>query len=270
MKKIVLAVCSFVALAFAGCKSVGANLILGDWNLVHYKINGSPVEISAASVSIAATGKNAKISGFSGVNRFSGSCRIEGNKFSAKDDFATTRMAGSKEDMEFERAFLASLNGADSVSVKTEDEKQVLCISNSTEKSELLFERAVITGFDWVLTAILKGDGVVSVNAEKNELPTFKFLDDENISGFSGVNYFSMNCKIDENKHKISFTRGAATLMASGSPEATELEYQIFENIGKVKFYSISGNNLAIYSKDGKILFEFVKDSNPDSNQNSI
>ncbi len=259
MKKIILAFCSFAALFFAGCKSNGSVLFLGDWNLIRCNIGGAPVEFSEGSVSISADGKNVKVSGFSGVNRFSGSCKIDGNKFSAVDSFISTKMAGRKEDMEFERAFLASLNRADGISVKTENEKQVLCISNSAEKSEFIFERATINDVAWVLTAILKGDGVVSVNAEKNELPFLKFSGDGNISGFSGVNYFTMSYVIDENKKKLSFTRGAATLMASGSPEATELEYQFFENIGRVRFYSISGKELTIYSKDRKILFEFVK-----------
>ncbi len=266
MKKIVLAVCAFVSLAFAGCKSGGADSVLGDWTLVQYNINGNPVEFSLASVSIAAGGKNARISGFSGVNTFSGICKIDGNKFSAKDDFVLTRMSGSKKDMEFERTFLASLSIADGVSVKTENEKQVLRISNSTEKSELIFERASINDTDWVLSAILKGDGVVSVSAEKKSLPTLRFSKDGSVAGFSGVNYYTMAYVIDENKHKLSFTRGAVTLMASGDLEATELERQIFENIGKVKFYSISGQNLTIYSKDGKILFEFVKNSSQGSN----
>lgn len=263
MKKVVFAFFSFAALVFAGCKAKGADLLLGDWNLIQYDIDGKPVDFSEASVSFEADGKNIKLSGFSGVNRFSGSCKVDGNNFAVGTDsgadFATTKMAGPKEDMEFERTFLASLSGADSVEVKIENEKQNLCIFNSSEKSKLVFQKASIKDNAWILSSVLQKDAVVSINVDKNEILTLEFTEEGKASGFSGVNYYTMNYTLDENRKKLSFTNGAATLMDSGNPVATELEHQFFMNIVKVKSYSISGENLTLCSKDGKILFEFVK-----------
>jgi len=47
--------------------------------------------------------------------------------------------------------------------------------------------------------------------------------------------------------------------MASGSKEAMELERLFFVNIDQADSYSVSGENLTIRSKDGKILLQFVK-----------
>ena len=260
MKKVVLAtVFAFAAAIFAGCKEKGADLVLGDWNLIQYNIEENAVDFSKASVSFAADGNGIKVSGFSGVNRFSGLCKVDGRKFAAGDGFVTTRMAGRKEDMEFERSFLKSLSGADGVEVKSEGEKQFLHISNSAEKSEMVFARASVKDSEWVLTSILKGDGVVSVNVEENEIPTLKFTEEGKAAGFSGVNYYTMGYSLDENGKKLSFTLGASTLMASGNPEAMELERQFFVNIDQADSYSVSGDNLTIRSKDGKILLQFVK-----------
>lgn len=262
MKKIVLAAAALVAAAvFAGCKEKSTDLVLGDWNLVQYNIEGKSVDVSKASVSFVADGKNFNISGFSGVNLFSGSCRINGRKLAIGDALVTTKMAGSKDDMKFEREFLASLGGADSVEVKSEGEKLFLHIFNSSEKSEMIFARASIKDSEWILTSILKGDGVVSVNVDEDELPTLKFTAEGKTAGFSGVNYYTMDYTLDENSKKLSFALGASTLMASGNPEAMELERQFFVNIDQADSYSISGENLTIRSKDGKILLEFVKKS---------
>lgn len=259
--KIFAAVFSFAAAFFSGCKGTDSSSIIGDWNLKGYYIEEKAVDFSEATISFAAEGKSLKVSGFSGVNLFSGSCKVNGNKFSSDSGFATTKMAGSKADMEFERAFLKSLDGADGISVKSENEKQVLRISNSAEKSELVFERASIKDSEWILTSILKGDGVVSVNVDEESLPTLNFSAEGKASGFSGVNYYTMDYALDENAKKLSFTLGASTLMASGSKEAQELEQQFYINIDQADSYSISGNNLTIRSKDGKILLEFVKNS---------
>lgn len=262
MKRIVLAAAAFVAaVVFAGCKEKGADLVLGEWNLVQYNVDGKSADVAKASVSFEADGKNLKVSGFSGVNLFSGSCKVNGRKLAFDDAFVTTKMAGSKDDMKFEREFLASLGGADGVEVKSEDEKLFLHVFNSSEKSEMVFARASVKDSEWILTSILKGDGVVSVNVDEDELPTLKFTEEGKAAGFSGVNYYTMDYTLDENSKKLSFALGASTLMASGNPEAMELERQFFVNVDQADSYSISGENLILRSKDGKILLEFVKKS---------
>lgn len=264
MKKIkfFVAVFSFISVVFLSCKSKEANLVLGDWNLVRYNLDGRSINFSKATISFDQTeSKSLKVSGFSGVNLFSGSYDVSGKKISSKSDFITTRMAGPKQDMEFERAFLASLNGAEGIEVKVENGKQVLYIYNSSEKSELAFEKSSIKDNAWILSSILKKDAVVSINVDENELPTLNFNAENKASGFSGVNYYNMDYTLDEENKKLSFTLGISTLMASGSKEAMELEQQFFINMDQVASYSISGNSLTLRSKDGKTLFVFIKES---------
>ena len=61
-----------------------------------------------------------------------------------------------------------------------------------------------------------------------------------------------------EKSRKISFTPDASTLMA-GDKDSMELETLFFESLEKAFSYSISGKNLTVYSKDGKILLEFIR-----------
>lgn len=262
MKKIKLltAVMSFAVLAFLGCKSKDAKQIEGDWNLVQYKIGEKQIDLSCATISISKDENlNIKVSGFSGVNSFSGLYKANGKKLRAEPGFISTKMMGSKEDMEFEKFFLNSAVGADSWKTKTQDGKILLCIFNSTENSELIFAKASIKDASWTLTAILKNNGVQSIDADKTKLPTLTFNEENKASGFSGVNYYSMDYNLDEAEKKLSFTLGASTLMASGSKEAQELEQQFYINLDQTASYSLVGNTLTLRSKDGKILLEFVK-----------
>ena len=259
MKKVIFAAAiALSAVIFAGCKTKGVDLVSGDWNLIQYNIEENAIALQEASVSFVSEGKELKVSGFSGVNLFSGSSAVSGNKISLNEDFASTKMAGSQEEMEFERKFLNSLGGADRLEVKSEGEKKFLHIFNSTEKSELVFESTSIKDSEWILAAILKGDGVVSLNTDKNERPSLKFTEKGKAAGFSGLNYFTADCRLDEKSRKISFTPDASTLMA-GDKDSMELETLFFESIEKAFSYSISGKNLTVYSKDGKILLEFIR-----------
>ena len=262
MKKtnFIMAIFSLLSVLIFGCKSKESNLVLGDWKLVRYEVCGKPVDFSRATISFSQEKKNAlTVSGFSGVNLFSGSLNVKGKKISSKPEFVTTRMAGRKEDMDFERKFLNSLTPANSLELKVENKRQLLRIVNSSEKSELVFERNSIKDETWVLCAILKNDGVVSISLDEDELPTLSFSEENKASGFSGVNYYTMDYSLDEENKKLSFTLGISTLMASGSKEAQELERQFFVNMDQVCSYSISGDSLTLRAKDGKILLEFIK-----------
>ena len=188
--KIFTAVMSFAMLAFLGCKSKDTKQIEGDWNLVQYKINEKKVEFSCATISLLQDENlNNKVSGFSGVNSFTGLYKANGKKLIAEPGFISTKMMGSKEDMEFERLFLNSAVGADSWKTKKQNGKILLCIYNSTENSELIFAKASIKDATWTLTAILKNNGVQSIDADQTELPTLTFNEENTASGFSGVNY---------------------------------------------------------------------------------
>ena len=258
--KIFTAVMSFAMLAFLGCKSKDTKQIEGDWNLVQYKINEKQVEFSCATISLLQDENlNIKVSGFSGVNSFSGLYKANGKKLIAEPGFISTKMMGSKEDMEFERLFLNSAVGADSWKTKKQNGKILLCIYNSTENSELIFAKASIKDTTWTLTAILKNNGVQSIDADQTELPTLTFNEENTASGFSGVNYYTMDYNLYEAAKKLSFKPGASTLMDSGSKEAQELEQQFYIYLDQTATYSIFGNTLTLRSKDGKTLLEFTK-----------
>ena len=258
--KVFFALASFATAMFLGCKSKDAKQIEGDWKLVQYKTAENQADLFCTTVSILQDENlDIKVSGFSGVNSFSGIFKVNGKKIHAEPGFITTKMMGSKESMKFERLFLNSALGADSWKIKKEDGQTLLCIFNSAENSEMVFARASIKDSSWTLAAILKNNGVQSIDADKAELPTLTFNEENRASGFSGVNYYTMDYNLDETSRKLSFNLGASTLMASGSKEAQELEQLFFINIDQADSYSMSGNFLSIFSKDGKCLLEFMK-----------
>lgn len=134
-----------------------------------------------------------------------------------------------------------------------------MCIYNSTENSELIFAKASIKDTTWTLTAILKNNGVQSIDADQTELPTLTFNEENTASGFSGVNYYTMDYNLYEAEKKLSFKPGASTLMDSGSKEAQKLEQQFYIYLDQTATYSLFGNTLTLRSKDGKTLLEFTK-----------
>ena len=121
--------------------------------------------------------------------------------------------------------------------VITADSKQEL--DNLTES---IFAKASIKDATWTLTAILKNNGVQSIDADQTELPTLTFNEENTASGFSGVNYYTMDYNLYEAAKKLSFKPGASTLMDSGSKEAQELEQQFYIYLDQTATYSLFGN----------------------------
>ena len=76
------------------------------------------------------------VAGNSGVNRFNGIVKVQGNKIII-ENLASTRMMGSEEEMEYENLFLQTLTGVSTFKIK--DNK--LKIINADKKLELNFIR---------------------------------------------------------------------------------------------------------------------------------
>ena len=96
--------------AVAGCSSAGGPPEGTQWKLAEWTISS----IDPADVTITATFADGQVSGNSGVNSYSGPCKLgPGDAFSA-GPFSGTTMAGPEPAMRAEKAYLTLLGQAKS------------------------------------------------------------------------------------------------------------------------------------------------------------
>jgi heat shock protein HslJ len=115
--------CCLVILALLGCRSTGSDgpVVLPldvNWLLTTMDTSDDVTIIVPGDVQPTLRfdwkGAEVVVSGFSGVNRYSGSCTTTEDGDIAFSPLATTRMAGSPGAMTLEQRFLAHLQGAKS------------------------------------------------------------------------------------------------------------------------------------------------------------
>jgi heat shock protein HslJ len=124
--KILTVACCLATLVLAGCRSAipkpDVDALLGvDWLLSSMRSGEESTAVAPGAqpptLRFDSGSEGVAVAGFSGVNRFTGTCTLleeGGLRFSP---LATTRMAGPPEAMELERSFLAQLQAARSFAV---------------------------------------------------------------------------------------------------------------------------------------------------------
>lgn len=80
---------------------------LGQWQLREGQYHGEPLSVDESSA-ITLTFQQDKVYGFSGVNQYQATVRIQGSQIEIRD-IVTTRMAGSVAQMRLESAYLSAL-----------------------------------------------------------------------------------------------------------------------------------------------------------------
>lgn len=239
--------CGFLA----SCASTPSNAQTeadGDWELVSFVKDGVAQSIAPATLSVTEKGSGSyAVSGFSGVNNYSGSLKADGNKIVVAPNLASTRMAGSQAAMEFESDYLDLLANAESWNVSG---KKLLLTGG---KSVAQFQKKFLEGSSWKLVGMNTGNAVVSQNG--NITLSFK---GQKASGFTGINNVSLGYTADEKARSLSFADGPLTLRA-GTEEEAKAERLFLDNLFKTASYSLSGDNLTFYNASGTTLLNFVK-----------
>lgn len=121
--------CIFV---FAGCEN--QKNLLGNWQIESLISDGVYQQIAISDINFLMEENQLFAAGNSGVNRFNGNVKVQGNKIII-ENLASTRMMGSEEAMEYENLFLQTLTGIFDYKIK--DNK--LKIINADKKLELNF-----------------------------------------------------------------------------------------------------------------------------------
>ena len=116
----------------------------------------------------------------------------------------------------------------------------------------LLFGICLLVGCGNVEEAVsLAGKKFVMQNAENGATITLEFSDNGNDYYGQVVNNYFGSYKISGNN--ITFGAGGTTMMM-GPREEMEAERHYFENLEKVKTYTLQNDVLALTTSDGKVL----------------
>jgi heat shock protein HslJ len=187
-----------------------------EWHLAESSVSSSDL----AATGITASFEGGQMSGFSGVNQYSGGFTAKSDGSFSAGPLASTMMAGPEPLMTAEAAYLKLLEDADTFAI--EDGTLTL---GSTGGATLVFEQAEaveLPGSSWVVTGYNNGKEAVVSPVVDSEL-TIEFGTDGTVAGSGGVNRF--NGPFQSTADTVKIGPLAATKMA-GEPELMEQEAQ--------------------------------------------
>lgn len=245
------------AFIMTGCASSGhgKSSLYGDWIVTELKSGGSAVKMPSVSTTIAFEKNSPIVSGFSGVNNFSGSVSL-GDGTISFGTIAVTMMAGAPEDERFEYAYLDVLKQAKTFSL-SQDTLTIAVDQNNYVK----FYRHMLQNTAWLLSAMSDGNAVVSVSMSDSEAPSIAFDSNDNVSGFTGVNQMMGNYIAHSEHRTIKFGDIGTTRMAPRDAEAAAMEQNFIAFLGKAASFQLSGNSLTLLDGNGTTLLLFVREN---------
>lgn len=139
MKKLLFTLIAGLSLALTGCHRATIENLEGTWNTTSLIEQGNSVEVVISQINFEKTeAPKYKVSGNSGVNQFSGTVTLANGKFTAYEDFASTKMMGAPEAQTFEDFFLMCIMNGDSYEISADK----LSIQNKKAGITLTFSRA--------------------------------------------------------------------------------------------------------------------------------
>ena len=242
-----LALLIAVSALVAGCASSGGttksagDLTGKEWGLVESSISSSDL----GAVGITATFAGGQLSGFSGVNQYSGPYSAQPDGAFKAGPLAGTLMAGPEPLMTAESTYLKLLEGCDSYKV----EAGKLTLSTGGNES-LIYEaaaKAELSGSDWVVTGYNNGKQAVTGPAVDSTL-TVAFGSDGKVSGEGGVNRFMGDYESTAKTVKIGPLQ--STKMA-GPPELMTQEAAYLTALQNSTTWEISSGKLTMRDASG-------------------
>lgn len=178
---------------------------------------------------------NNSVYGFSGVNTFSGTYNIEGNKINFSP-LARTLMLGFGDNQKSEDKFIKLLSEVETIYF--ENGNLVLGTKN---EEKLIFEE---------IKSLEDKKYMLASSPYNNFEVTIKFKDG-NIYGKSVVNRYFGTYKYENGSLNIS---SIGSTRMSSSEEEMQLEYQYLNSLMNIKTVKLESNSLFITTKDDKVL----------------
>jgi heat shock protein HslJ len=236
---------SGLLLAVGGCgggESQDPTALEGvEWQLVESSVSSADL----AAAGITASFEAGQMSGFSGVNQYSGSFAAANDGTFSAGPLAGTLMAGPEPLMAAESAYLALVEKCDTFSVT--DGKLTL---SAGETDSLVFEAAKaveLPGSSWIVTGFNNGKEAVVTPVPESE-PTLVFGTDGTVSGSGGVN--QLNGPFESTADTIKIGPLASTKIG-GEPELMEQEAQYIAALETAVSWKVVRGVLELRDADG-------------------
>lgn len=235
--------------ALPGCgsgssQSADSNALTGvEWTLVGSSL--SSLDLSVAG--ITATFDGTQMSGFSGVNQYSGPYTAGGDGSFKAGPFAGTMMEGPRPLRVAEKAYLSLIPQCTAYSISD----GILTLSVGPQPT-LIYKQAEavqLPGTKWSVTGYNNGKQAVTSVAKGAEL-TIDFGTDGTASGNGGVNTYSGPFTVDGAQLKIGPL--AATMMAGPEKLMTQ-ETQFLTALQNAKEWSVVSGRLELRDSEGAI-----------------
>ncbi len=218
------------------------------WVLGSYELNGETTDVPA-DLPIDALFERGKVSGFSGVNTYTGGYELSGSSLTI-GELATTLMAGTPELMAIEQAYTKTLEKTSSFTAESDE----LTLFDSDGEIILTYAKGKtpsLTGGPWeVLSYYNGGDAIVSV-ISGTEL-TSDFSKDGKVTGSAGVNEYEAAYETEGKTISID-TPKLTTANVDGNPDITAQETNFLAALALAKTYRVSGDTLELLRDGGKI-----------------
>jgi heat shock protein HslJ len=244
-----LALTAGCASSGGGVKSAG-DLSGTDWSLVGSSLSSQ--DLGAAKITAAFDGT--QMSGFSGVNQYSGPYTADSSSGSFKaGPLAATQMAGPEPLMAAEGAYLKLLEGCDSY--KIEGGKLTLSTGGNESLTYEAAAKAELPGSKWVVTGYNNGKQAVTGPAVDSTL-TVAFGTDGKVGGNGGVNTFSGTFESGPSSVKIGPL--ASTKMA-GPPELMTQETLYLTALQNSTTWEIQSGKLTMRDATGAMQINGIK-----------
>lgn len=194
------------------------------------------------------------VSGFSGVNSYSGSISFLGERLIEKP-LAVTLASGPENAQRFERFLLQTLN--ETTSARLLEGGNVLELLGEGGIHRLVFRRFRLEGTAWTLVEYNSGRALQSIRSRN--VPSIAFGDGERFSGSTGVNRMLGFYSSDSALRSLSFSTISTTRMGAPSDEIAALESLFVKCLERTSAYRISAFSLILLSSDGESLLVFSR-----------
>jgi len=223
-----------------GTSQMPAELTGVEWALVSSSVSSS--DLGAAGITAAFDA--AQMSGFSGVNQYSGPYTARKDGSFKVGEITSTLMAGEESAMQAEQAYMKLLAQCDTYAIA--DGKLTL----SKGQEELVYEKAVaaqLPGSTWTVTGYNNGQQAVTSTAIDSTL-TIEFGTDDKISGTGGVNRYNGSYKSTANAIEIG---KLATTMMAGPDELMAQETAFLQALQNSESWSVNRGILEMRDASG-------------------
>jgi heat shock protein HslJ len=239
------------AVAWAGCGGkggTGGKLEGIRWVLESYDLNGKSTDVPA-DLSIDALFERGKVSGFSGVNTYTGGYELSGSSLTI-GKLATTLMAGTPELMAIEQAYTKALEKTSSFTAESDG----LTLFDNDGEVVLTYAKGKtpsLTGGPWEAVSYFNGGSAI-VGVINGTTLTSDFSKDGKVTGSAGMNEYEAAYETEGKKISIG-TPTLTTSNVDGNPDIAAQETNFLAALALAKTYRVSGDTLELLRDGGTI-----------------